>query len=267
MFERDPELLDAFLAHKRTAEGLQRLYRIRLGHALDAARALMRTDVARSDAELLEIEREQAIDDVRRMDAQHLDRLRRLNDTFEREWRPSERSSLAHHRGEVQAILERCGTICIAGGHVLVLVNRLRLFDFLGLTGERNIVCWSAGAMALSDRSSSSTTVHRRARETPRSCSKGIGRFEGILPLPHAKRRLRLEDPVRVGLFARRFDPSVCAALDEGARIDWDGKAWSAAPGTRRLAQTAASSKELLSRKPRDAFHKRARGEARPAPR
>ena len=40
----------------------------------------------------------------------------------------------------------------IAGGHVAVLVNRLRLFGMRALLGHKPIAAWSAGAMALTTR-------------------------------------------------------------------------------------------------------------------
>ena len=41
----------------------------------------------------------------------------------------------------------------------------------------------------------------------------GLGLCRGLLALPDARRRLRLEDPARVALLARRFAPDLCAAL------------------------------------------------------
>jgi hypothetical protein len=41
---------------------------------------------------------------------------------------------------------------------------------------------------------------------------------------------------VRVAILARRFAPAICAALDEGARIDVDGRTLTAADGTRALS-------------------------------
>jgi hypothetical protein len=63
----------------------------------------------------------------------------------------------------------------------------------------------------------------------------GLGAFQGVLPLPHARRRLQLSDRARVSLFSRRFEPAQCVALDEECRVEWDGSAWSAPSGTRRL--------------------------------
>ena len=38
--------------------------------------------------------------------------------------------------------------------------------------------------------------------------------------LPHARRRLPLEDPVRLGALARRFAPARCVVLDDGVRLE-----------------------------------------------
>ena len=65
-------------------------------------------------------------------------------------------------------------------------------------------------------------------------------RSRGLVPLPHARhRRLRLDDPARVALFARRFAPDLCVPLDEGERLDWDegGTEWT--PSRETLALTA----------------------------
>ena len=64
----------------------------------------------------------------------------------------------------------------------------------------------------------------------------GLGLHRGVVALPHASKRLHLHDRLRVGLFARRFAPAACVALDPLTRIVWDGVRWKGIPGTRRLA-------------------------------
>jgi hypothetical protein len=63
----------------------------------------------------------------------------------------------------------------------------------------------------------------------------GLGLAPRLVALPHARKRLRLGDATRVGLFARRFGPALCAVLEGGSRFDWDGQRWSAGPESRRL--------------------------------
>jgi hypothetical protein len=56
-----------------------------------------------------------------------------------------------------------------------------------------------------------------------------------VVPLPHARARLLLDDAPRMSVFARRFAPARCVLLENGTRIDIgsDG-AWP--PGVRVLA-------------------------------
>ncbi len=237
VFRRDPELLHAMLAHHTRLKGLQKLYRVRLSHALDAARTLLRRDHEDDDPDLLEIERTQAIDDVRRLDAQQFTRLRELHVGFHSKWKLNERASIGRHRAEIEGILADCDALCIAGGHVLILLNRLRMFGIASLIGSRPIVCWSAGAMALSDRVVVFHDSPPQGQGNAEVIEVGLGVFEGLVPLPHAKHRLRLDDPIRVGLFTRRFGPSICAVLDGGTRVDWNGRKWSAQAGTTRLCE------------------------------
>ena len=45
----------------------------------------------------------------------------------------------------------------------------------------------------------------------------GVAR--GRRPRPHARRRLRVDDQVRLTVFARRFAPTRCLVLDDGVRV------------------------------------------------
>jgi hypothetical protein len=75
----------------------------------------------------------------------------------------------------------------------------------------------------------------------------GLGRCKGLVPLPHASRRLRLNDPVRVSIMARRFRPDHCITLDPGAGYFPDGKrparSWE---GTLRLFEDGTTRQEKV---------------------
>jgi hypothetical protein len=64
----------------------------------------------------------------------------------------------------------------------------------------------------------------------------GLSVFRGVVPLPHARARLLLDDAPRMTVFARRFAPAVCVLLENGTRIDTDGDG-ACPPGTRVLAE------------------------------
>ena len=50
--------------------------------------------------------------------------------------------------------------------------------------------------------------------------SRGLGLVQGAVVLPHATRRLDLDDPGRTDLLERRFAPRRLVPLDAGARVD-----------------------------------------------
>jgi hypothetical protein len=166
---------------------------------------------------------------VRELDEHHRERVRRLRLDFDREVRPLERDAVGEHRKEVSAMLADASALAIAGGHVEVLLDRFRLFDVLSLLPEdAPVFAWSAGAMVASEEvvlfhdSPPQGAGHAEVHDA------GLALFRGAVPLPHARRRLRLDDPSRVGLFARRFHPRRCFALDEGSRATFaPGRGWS----------------------------------------
>jgi len=237
VFERDPELFAAMRARHDALRELQDLYRVRLSHALDAARELLARP---GDGELVETERAAAIDAVRDLDAHHLQRTIEVQAEFEERWRPMEREHVARHRSELESIVADASVVCVAGGHVAILLNRMRLFDAPSLFAGKPVVAWSAGAMALSERVVLFHDSPPQGAGDTEILQAGLGVCRGIVPLPHASRRLMLDDPVRVGLFARRFGPDVCVALDPGARVSWDGEGWHGLSGTERLSESGA---------------------------
>jgi hypothetical protein len=232
---RDPELAAGLRDRQRELRQLQRLYRIRLDYALEAAREMMRRD--RGGDALLE-QRRSAIRAIRLLDRQHLRRLRRVHEAFEERWHPARRPSVARQRDEIAGLLARCEAVAVAGGHVSVLLNRMRLFDLPPLIDERPVVAWSAGAMAVSESVVLFHDSPPQGAGNPEVLDAGLALCRRIVALPHASRRLRLDDPVRVALFARRFSPAVCVVLEGAARLSWADGEWSVEPGTQALTRT-----------------------------
>jgi len=234
VFRGDPELRDAMRTRHTTLRRLRELYILRLGHALSAARELL--SLVEEDPALLDEEVESAIESVRLLDAHHLARVSEVLSEFDERLRPHEREAIGEHRDELRSELASCSALMIAGGHVAILLNRLRLFGVTELLTEQALVGWSAGAMVLSERVA---LFHDSPPQGPGDAEifgPGLGLCRGVLPLPHASRRLQLEDPVRVGLFARRFAPDLPTALDVGSGILWDGRSWSGLAQTQRLS-------------------------------
>jgi hypothetical protein len=234
IFERDPELLRAMRERHDTLRRVQETYRLRLSGAVEPLRELLRRHG--KDPWLL-AERHDALVMLQGLDSQHVARVAQIHDDFESAWRPGERDAVQRERRDLQRDLARASCLCVAGGHVSVLLHRLRLFDVLGLHGDRPLIAWSAGAMVLCER----IVLFHDSPPQGSSCAEvmeaGFQRVPDLVALPHARRRLDVADERNVQLFARRFAPASCVLLDEGARVDWDGRRWAARAQTRRLAE------------------------------
>lgn len=217
VLERDRELGVAELEHRSVLDELQRLYLGQLDHALRAMYAIAHkvggrprtTEAALADALAV----------VRLVDANHLRRVQEVHADFYGAWRPQERPLVAEHREAVRQLLSRADVLVVAGGHVGVLVRVLHLF-LVAPHVPGTVVAWSAGAMALTDQV---VLFHDRAPQGPSHAElydEGIGLVSGAVLLPHARRRLRVDDRTRMSVLARRFAPARCVLLDDGVRHD-----------------------------------------------
>lgn len=231
VFAADSLLWDAYRERQDQLKELQELYRIRLHAAVDAGRELFERQ---GRPELLEVERDAAMQTVRSIDAHHLGRIGHLLAQWQERWRPTERPAVARQRRQIARQLRQCSGLAVAGGHVAVLLNRIRLFDVMPLLGGLPVVAWSAGAMVLGERV---VVFHDSPPQGPGSAEifeVGLGLYRGVLVFPHARRRLRLHENRRVAILARRFAPDLCVALDERTRLWLDpGKPPRGLPGTR----------------------------------
>jgi hypothetical protein len=229
--ERDP----LFAAgERRLAELLDEAaggYLLRLDHALQAVYAIGRgggNDRLRAD--LLA----EAIGAVRDLDAAHLRRVGTIRGEFYAELPPHERPVIAEHRAEVAALLDGAAAVVVTGGHVGVLAEVLHLFNVAAAL-RAPVIAWSAGAMALAERIVLFGDRSARGPGHAEVYGSGLSVLRGVVPLPHARARLLLDDAPRMSVFARRFAPARCVLLERGTRIDTgtDG-GWP--PGIRMLA-------------------------------
>lgn len=223
VWSRDHELARAHRGLQRRVRLLRRTYNQRLAHQMNA---WIELETMEGDAGVLDPERGFALEQVRRLDAHHLERIEGLRAEFEATWRPGEREVVSRLRHQIAEEARQASVIVVAGGHVASLLNRLRLFHLGPLFNDRAAVAWSGGAMTLTSRvvlfhdSPPWGPGHAEVGET------GIGVCPGLVAFPDAGQRLRLDDPGRVGRMARRFAPDVCIAFDPGTRAEWDGSNW-----------------------------------------
>jgi hypothetical protein len=180
-------------------------------------------------------ERGDAIDALRRLDARHEARLADIHAAWNERWKPLERDAVAHERREIAARMAGVAGLAIAGGHVAVIVNRLRLFGVLELAGDRPVVAWSGGAMACADRIVLFHDHPPQGRGNAELLDRGLGVAPGLVLFPHARRRLALDDAVRLQILALRFAPARCVLLDDRAILTFDGRSWTGDEGVTAL--------------------------------
>ncbi len=230
--ERDPDFAAAERRIREVLDEAQEIYLLRLEHSLRAIDAVQRRsghDQLRADAVT------QAVEVVRELDARHLDLIRDIQAELYESWPPHDRPVIAEHRAAVGNLLRDAAALVITGGHVGVLVAVLHLFNVAaGLHSP--VIAWSAGAMALSDRA---VLFHDRAPQgpgNPEVYGSGLSMIRNVVPLPHARARLLLDDAQRMAVFARRFAPARCVLFERGTRFDTDADG-TCPPGTRVLGE------------------------------
>jgi hypothetical protein len=250
-FAQDEELARAHHARQEAFRRLQDLYRFRLDAAKRVVRELMRRGSVNGNGRAkngarnghgdghadaaLRAEREDAIEAVRRLDARHLERIDAIHAEWDAEVKPWQRPAVARHRAAIAKTLDGAAGLAIAGGHVAVLVNRLRLFGVLELLGEKPVIAWSGGAMVACERIVLFHDHPPQGAGNAEVLDRGLGLAPGLVLFPHAKRRLSLGDPARVAMLARRFEPATSLALDDGAHLLFVAERWQAGEGVRRL--------------------------------
>ena len=235
VYSRDKELHAAVRERNEKLRVLQELYQLRLGHLLSAAEAILARGLPPGLQSMYQQECESAIEAVRTLDREHLLRIQDQYRVFEERWKPFEREHVTRHREELKRVLADCAIVCVAGGHVSILLRRLRLFGFTHLLRDQALIAWSAGAMAVSERVVLFHDDPPQGSGSAEVYEAGLGLAAGIVPLPHADKRLDLGNRRRVALHARRFAPDLCAVLPPRTRVDFEGGRWAAQAGTRFL--------------------------------
>lgn len=226
IFAREQDLHELKRQRQDKLVELQSLYRIRLAPTMAAAARLMRTI---AEPSLLRLEQRAAITQLRALDRHHLQRIVSIHRDFDARRAQIEIPLATAERDAVHQQVEKAGLVLIAGGHVAVLLNRMRLFQLGQLLASKPIIAWSAGAMALSDRI---VLFHHNAPQGRRDAEildAGLGIVQYLVPLPHAKTRLDRRNRIRIALFSRRFAPAICCTLDNGSLIQLENSRVTAA--------------------------------------
>jgi hypothetical protein len=229
--DRDQEFAAAERRLQGVLEELRDIYLMRLDYALQAVYGLQHRS---GSGQLRGGAVADAIAAVRDLDAAHLQRISDVRGEFYQAWRPHDRPVIAEHRAAVARVLSDAAVLVVAGGHVGVLADVLHLFN-VAASLRSPVIAWSAGAMALTDRI---VLFYDRAPQGPghpEVYASGLSVVRNLVPLPHARARMLLDDLPRMAVFARRFAPARCLPLENGSRVETDGDG-ACPPGTRLLA-------------------------------
>lgn len=202
-------------AYNRAVDEASGLYLLRLQDALDAVYATMRR-TARED--LVESSLRAGLQSVRDIDAWYLWVLAELEGELRADGGVDTSDIIAGHRGEVGEILSGAALLAIAGGHVSMLMRCLRLFS-VEPPPELPVIGWSAGAMVLTDLIVLYNDTGPEGVRPSEVWDRGLGRAGGVVAMPHARRRVQLDDADRNRVIAHRFAPARVVLLDEGSTI------------------------------------------------
>jgi hypothetical protein len=219
VLDTDGEYAAAERALQARLAELRELYLLRLKHALAGADAIRRRFAGSRKHAGNELD--EALSTVRALDDRHAAAVAAARGEFYAAFPPHERASIQAHRDAVAAIVAECAAVAVAGGHVGVLNNCLHLCNIGALLGERPLLAWSSGCMAVAERIVviDDTDPSLRPDEV---LDAGISAVRGVIPIADAKTRLRRRDRERLSLLARRCAPRVCVLLDQGDRLAWD---------------------------------------------
>lgn len=220
---KDEVFAAAALAFRDHHDALLSLYRLRLQHAMDGLYAVVRRSregelrAPGTTAAFGAVD--DAVEAVRHVDAWYGAQLKTLYADLDAAAPLDSSGVIAWHRGEIEAVLADSAALVLTGGHVGTLLRALRLFA-IRVPDTLPVIAWSAGAMALTERVVLFHEFGPEGATEAEVFDRGLGRVKGVVALPHARRRLRLDDKERCAVMARRFMDTHCVLLDDGTSLE-----------------------------------------------
>jgi hypothetical protein len=212
----DQRFAEVAQAHKEAVEELAGLYSIRLQRALDSAYVVQRRTVR---PDLAAAALADGVRVVRSIDHWYLDTVDQLHGELWRSDAAARSEPILQHRAEVAELVADAAALAVAGGHVRALLRTLQVFD-VRLPSTLPVVAWSAGAMVITDQVVLYNDRGPSGVVGSEVWDRGLGRASGIVAMPHARRRLRMDDPMILRVLVRRFGQARCLLLDDGARVE-----------------------------------------------
>jgi hypothetical protein len=215
VLDSDLPFATAALAHRDAVDELAGIYSLRLQRALDSVYAVQRRSV-RTDLAVSALA--DGIRVVQSVDQWYLDAVDQLRGELWAAAPPEDSEPIQRHRAEVTEAVGKASAMAIAGGHIGQLLRCLKLFE-VNPPPELPVVAWSAGAMSLTERVVLYNDRGPSGVVGSEVWDRGLGRAPRIVAMPHARRRLQMDDPMVLRVLARRFGDARCLLLDDGARV------------------------------------------------
>ena len=219
----DAQLAEAYSARQHRIIDYKAAYREQIAHTMSAV-ADMQTRAQR-DPELYEPELQFVHRVLRAIDARALVRVEEIRSSFPNTARPWDLPLVRRRHDETAAILNGVDAVLIAGGHVGVLRNRLFFFglDVLllrALAAGTGLMAWSAGAMSLMDRIVLFYDDPPEGKGHAEMFDSGLDIVRGLRLFPHARQRLRTQDPARMARLVNRLSPAAVIGMQAGAWLE-----------------------------------------------
>ncbi|HET9649269.1 MAG TPA: hypothetical protein VFP34_13720 [Microlunatus sp.] len=216
VIQTDQRFAEASLTYRDAVDELARIYSLRLQSALESVYAVQRRTVR---VDLAATALSDGVRVVQGIDRWYLETLNQLQEELRTSAQPDRSEPIQRHRADVAEALDQAAVLVIAGGHVGLLLQCLKLFE-VQPSHVLPVVAWSAGAMSLTERVVLYNDTGLSGVIGSEVWDRGLGRVSGIVAMPHARRRLRMDDPAILRVLARRFGDARCLLLDDGARVD-----------------------------------------------
>ncbi len=211
--ERDaPDLAAAWTRKQDSLKRAKELYRRAIVPALAACQALWQDRRDPTCPWFLG-----SVAHLRSFDELFLVTATRLHAQFEAEVRPERHPLVRNIQARIAETLSGCAGLCVAGGHVGVLRNRMAFFGLDRWLRERHVIAWSGGAMLMCDRVMLYHDHTAYGPGTAEVLDHGFSLLKGVVFLPHARERLDLDNIDNVAILAHRLAPRRSIGLENGA--------------------------------------------------
>ena len=220
--DKETELSNEHSERQKKIKAYKKAYRMRL--QLDMEYLAFIHQLHKSSPVYYEKDLIEARKAIAKTDHDAITRLNEIRLEFPNLQEPWLHASAASYHQEIKDILEKCDVLIITGGHVAILRNRMFFFGLHALLKDfleqgKSIICWSAGAMSLTDEIVLYYDDPPDGKGTAEVLDTGLNLIPNTLFFPHGRQRLKVDEQLRISSLVHRFTPKRCFILEEGSHM------------------------------------------------